>query len=513
MRCRSILIAFIAMLPVALALPRAAHGQAGFDDDRVLLQSFYWESYRHGHPVKFPAYGNKRWYRIVAELAPAIRAGRFDLIWLPSPSFSGAHAACMPRECLHSAGYNPKEYFDLDNSYGDAAEHASMLTNLLGNGVEPVADLVLNHRDGSQSWGDFRNPDWGPWAITRDDEAFTNPASPLFNLPVPQRGAPEEKPVEYARHGGTTYAYGSFRDLDHTNEQVRRDIIRYLLQLKSLGYRGWRYDMVHGYHARWIAVYNRASAPTFSVGEYDWDKPDEQRGWVWFTAAVPGRLETSSSVFDFMTQFYLKDHKGDSVAQYGTGRGLVGDTTDGQPWKNKAVTFLENHDTGYRTNEDGTPENSHTADSFANGWEVEQGYARILTHPGVPAVYWKHYFDWGPDLSAKIRALINARKVAGVHAGSAVHPQDNARSANVYAARVEGRNGDLYVRIGGSDTDWQPSRSGYRDYREYARGAGWTVWVGLSGNPAFQEAPLRAPLPIPIYRDPQTIDVPDRLLN
>jgi alpha-amylase len=64
-----------------------------------------------------------------------------------------------------------------------------------------------------------------------------------------KRGNAEEEPGEYAAHGGTTCSYGSFRDIDHTNAQVRRDIIKYLLQLKSFGYRGWRYDMVHGYHA------------------------------------------------------------------------------------------------------------------------------------------------------------------------------------------------------------------------------------------------------------------------
>ena len=97
----------------------------------------------------------------------------------------------------------------------------------------------------------------------------------------------------------------------------------------------------------------------------------------------------------------------------------MGDTTDGQPWKQRAVTFLENHDTGYRTNADGTPQKDHKFDSFPNTWEVEQAYAYILTHPGVPCVYWKHYFDWGQDLAATRSARsINARKVAGVHAGS-----------------------------------------------------------------------------------------------
>jgi len=80
---------------------------------------------------------------------------------------------------------------------------------------------------------------------------------------------------------------------------------------------------------------------------------------------------------------------------------MVGDTTDGLAWKNRAVTFLENHDTGYRTNEDGSPQEHHEFDTFLNDWQVEQGYAYILTHPGVPCVYWKHYFDWGTELREK----------------------------------------------------------------------------------------------------------------
>lgn len=487
-----------------LCLP-AVYAQAGFEDDRVMLQGFYWESYRHGHPTRFPEYGDTTWYRIVTDNADAIRAARFDLIWLPPPSYAG----------VFSAGYNPREYFRLDNSYGSFEQHRAMLEALLGRGIEPVADIVINHRDGSQGWAGFVRPSWGTWAITRNDEAFSNPASEVFATPVDQRGAEEEQPSDYAGHGGRTYSYNAFRDLDHTDPRVRRDLIRYLLQLKSLGYRGWRYDMVHGYHARWIGVYNRASHPTFSVGEYDWDKHGAQRGWVWYSATTPGDLRTASSVFDFSTYFTLKDNKGNYTAWYGYGGGLglVGDQTDGIDWKNRAVTFLENHDTGYRTEENGQPQPHHGVDSFLNDWQVEQGYAYILTHPGVPTVFWKHYFDWGEDLQAKIRALINARKVAGVHAGSEVNTQDNARDRGVYAARILGRNGALYVRIGGSDREWQPSDSDYADYREYARGSGWKVWIALPGNPPARQAALNTPLPVPAYREAETISVSDDLLN
>lgn len=502
-RARALVIAFV-FLVFSTAIPGDARAQAGFNDDRVMLQGFYWESYRHGDP-RFPQFGDRRWYEIVEDLAPAIRAGRFDLVWLPPPSFAGAS----------SAGYNPKEYFTLDNSYGTFSQQRAMLVALLNNGIEPVADIVINHRDATTGWAGFRNPAWGTWAICRSDEAFSNPASEVFDTPVARRGAEEERPLPYTSHGGTTYQYGSFRDIDHTNPQVRRDLIRYLLQLRSAGYRGWRYDMVHGYHAKWIAVYNGATHPTFSVGEYDWDKQAEQRGWTFNTATTPGDLSTSSSVFDFETQFVLKDNKGNYGAWYGFGNGLglVGDTSDGRPWKNRAVTFLENHDTGYRTHEDGTAEEGHTFDNFANNWQVEQGYAQILTHPGVPTVYWKHYFDWGSDLQNKIRALINARKVAGVNAGSELNVQNNARTNGVYAARVVGSNGALYVRIGGDDNSWQPSQSGYQNYREYAQGNGWKVWVGLPGNPPFQQASLHGPLAVPAYQPAATIVVPEELID
>ena len=493
----------LALCLLAPCLPLRA--QAPLDDGRVMLQGFYWESHRYGHPDRFPQFGTKHWYEIVRADAADIQRGRFNLVWLPPPCYAGDN----------SAGYNPKQYFNLNNDYGTFAQQRALLTTLRQDGAEPVADIVINHRDGTVGWTGFQNPDWGLWSICADDEAFTDPRSSAFNTPLALRGAPEEKPTPYS-NDATTYAYPDFRDIDHTNRQVRRDILRYLLELKSAGYRGWRYDMVHGYHARWVALYNKRTQPTFSVGEYDWSKEGEQRGWSWWTATKPGDLGTSSAVFDFTTMFRLKDNKGNYGAWYGQGNGLglMGDTTDGVAWKQRAVTFLENHDTGYRTQDDGLPQPDHQFDSFANNWEVEQGYAYILTHPGVPCVYWKHYFEWGTDLHDKIRALINARKIAGVNAGSALSTQDNARRKGVYAARVQGKKGALYVRIGGSDADWQPSDSGYTSTREYTAGIGWKVWVALPGNPPVRQAPLPTALPAPPpYQSGDTIQVPDAWLD
>lgn len=475
-----------------------------FDDSRVMLQGFYWESYRLGHLAEFaeiyPGNPNidKFWYEIVTEKAPEIKEGRFDLIWLPPPSKAGG------------TGYSPTELFNPNNMYGDSVIHRDMLETLWNNGIEPIADIVINHRNGSGSWAGFQNPIWNTKSICRSDEAFSNPNSEVYNTPDSLRGA-EEEIVLYDNSRERAFAYESFRDIDHTNNYVREDILKYLIFLKSMGYRGWRYDMVHGYHAKHIAEYNRFTCPTFSVGEYDWDKQEAQRGWIWNTAldtAQKGdeRLKTASTIFDFSTYFTLVNSLGigcnnnaDYMALYGynNGIGIMGDNTDGLSWKNKAVTFLENHDTGWRTNEDGTNQDHHNFDSFSNNWQVEQGYAYILTHPGIPCVFWKHYFDWGQELQDKIKALINARKVAGVHSGSVIHTQHIARDAGVYAAMIVGKNGNLYVRIGGEDNQWEPSKSGYENYREYVYGNNWKVWITLNdstANTSYQFAPVNEPL-------------------
>jgi alpha-amylase len=99
--------------------------------------------------------------------------------------------------------------------------------------------------------------------------------------------------------------------------------------------------------------------------------------------------------------------------------------------------------------------------------------------------------------------------VAGVSAGSALHLQSDTRMSGIYAGRIVGRNGD--ERIGG-DPEWQPFHSGYRNYRDYAQGAGWKGgWV--CPTTGFQQAPLRAALPIPDYTEPGSFDISDDLLN
>jgi hypothetical protein len=60
---------------------------------------------------------------------------------------------------------------------------------------------------------------------------------------------------------------------------------------------------------------------------------------------------------------------------------------------------------------------------------------------------------------------------------------------------------------------WQPSFSNYHDYREYAQGEGWKVWVAIPGNPEVQQAQMKPALPVPKYRDPKKIAIPEDWLH
>ena len=442
-------LALAVALPLILTgtTPGATEPGPGLEDERVLLQAFGADAHRRGG----------HWYRELNRQVPQLAALGVDLVWLPPPAYAGPT----------SAGYNPKQYGRLDNSYGSVAEQRQLLRNLRRHGLIPVADVVINHRDGTRGWGDFVNPRWGPETICADDEAFTDPASELRGLPRVRRGACEEE-VPY-RSGGT-YAYPAYRDLNLNHPQVQRDILRYLQRLQALGYEGWRYDMAHGYDGRWVGHFNRATHPRFSVGETDWGRQDEMRGWIWATATTPDlgcqeHLGSTSAAFDMPTLFLLRQAlvagRPQDLSALADGEGLIGDNTDGLPWRSRAVTAVANHDIDWPRDAEGL---------------LPQAYALVLSHPGIPSVYLPH-LQRDPQLRQTITTLIRLRRLAGVTAISRWFPQRNARMAGVYGAAIEGQRGMLLVRIGGDDSRWQPRDSGYRHLLATAHGRGWAVWV------------------------------------
>ncbi|HEY1628475.1 MAG TPA: alpha-amylase C-terminal beta-sheet domain-containing protein, partial [Tepidisphaeraceae bacterium] len=117
-------------------------------------------------------------------------------------------------------------------------------------------------------------------------------------------------------------------------------------------------------------------------------------------------------------------------------------------WPAMCVTFVDDHDTAA---------DHPTPQPFGNGEQVLQAYAYILTHPGVPCVFWSHFFDWGADTQSKIKALIAVRKSQGISSGSVVNIV--AADDGKYAAIIDNK---IALKLG--PAPWDP-------------GAGWSVAV------------------------------------
>jgi hypothetical protein len=166
-----------------------------------------------------------------------------------------------------------------------------------------------------------------------------------------------------------------------------------------------------------VRDYLEASLPQFVVGEY-WDSlsyqfdgtpshnqdPHRKRIVNWIEAA--GGLATAfdittkgilHAVFERCEYWRLSDAQGKPP-------GLMG------WWPSRAVTFLENHDTGSTQGHWRFPHHA-----------LEQGYVYILTHPGTPTVFYDHLYDKNSQhLRHLITRLIQLRQRLGIHCRSKV---------------------------------------------------------------------------------------------
>jgi alpha-amylase len=390
------------------------------NDDRVLLQGFYWES---------AANNPDNWYNIINSTSQELADMGIDMIWLPPPSDAGS-----------LEGYLPRELNNFTNSYGSLSEHQSMLNALNSKGIEAIADIVINHRVGNTNYVDFANPSWGTNSIVSNDEVWSVPQ--YYNT--------------YPRgNNDTGTSYEAARDIDHTQQYVQNSIIGFLNNLKTLGYSGWRYDFVHGFDPYYFTLYNNATNPTISIGEnYNSDKQVIQ-DWI---------DNTGSAAFDFPSYFTIKAAVRDNNYSYLNNNGAASGGIGWDPRNN--VTFVENHDTP----------RYDTPNNVLNGNNVGQTYAYLLTHPGVPCIYWPHLMDWGSTPKNQIKELISIRKAAGIHSQSNLNIQ--ASNNGLYAAIIDGDNYQVAMKMG--PNNWSPSGNGWN---LETSGNNYAVWSKSTSNP------------------------------
>ncbi|MCM2267779.1 MAG: alpha-amylase family glycosyl hydrolase [Elusimicrobiales bacterium] len=388
---------------------------AGGDDTAVMLQGFHWDSWR-----------SAPWWGELGRRAGELSSSGINLVWLPPSSDS-----------LAPEGYLPRKLQVQDSAYGSAAQLAAAVKALRGAGLRVIADVVVNHRVGTGGWADFTLPAWGDDAVCSDDEWGRG------------KGAPD-----------TGKGFHAARDIDHTKTYVRESVKAWLNGLRvSPGYDGWRYDYARGLAPRYLLEYNRATAPSFAVAEI-WDDLDlnytdaHRQALADWMDAVNGEIK----VFDFTTkgvlqQALLSGEMWRLADKNNRPSGLLG------WWPANAVTFLDNHDTGPSPG----GKLKDKAWPFPSD-KVPAGYAYLLTHPGIPCVYWPHFFDWG--LKDRITALIRLRRAAGLTSSSKVTIVKAEQG--LYAALVDGK---VALRLG--DRPWAPGAG----WKLSADGPGYAVWT------------------------------------
>lgn len=403
-------------------------------EPEILFQAFTWDAAVDGQ--------KHVWYRHLLAKAKDLAESGVTHVWFPPVSRSVA-----------PQGYMPGDYYDLGHGdaldhnrtlYGSREELETVLKGFKRKGMVCLADVVINHRCASHQenglWNVFHHPSgkmqWEKWAIARGDVGGT--------------GSPDS---------GQDFAAAP--DIDHGQARVRKDIVDWLRwMMEDVGFDGWRFDFSKGYGPGFVRGYIERTDPVFAVGEY-WTSLNYQGSdllpnqdhhrqelcdWIDGTGGL-------AAAFDFTSKGLLQValERGEYwrlQAKDGRQAGLMG------WWPSRAVTFIDNHDTG----------STQGHWPFPARW-VLAGYAYILTHPGMPTIFWDHFYGWGDELHDRIRELARLRHELSIHRNSKLQILE-ARPQS-YVAKVDDK---VMLRLGHGH--WSPGEA----WRHRLEGDGWCIW-------------------------------------
>ena len=411
------------------------------DYSGVMLQGFSWDSY------------NESQWKVLEKQADDLK-GYIDLVWLPQ---SGK---CI--ETNQVMGYKPYYYFNQNSSFGSEAELRSLITKFKAAGIGAIADVVVNHRN-TEGWYNFPAETYKgvtyqmqPTDICKNDDGGETAT----------HAAKDGVSLSQNYDEGTDF--GGCRDIDHKSENVQKVIKAYLKYLKDdLGYTGFRYDMVKGFDGSHVADYNDATGVEYSVGEY-WDGNDKIESWI-------NRTNKKSAAFDFQFRYNVRD------AVNGAANGKVTTSSDWSKlnsndnlmhdanYRRYAVTFVENHDTQYRSAD--SQNDPLKRDTLAAN-------AYLLAMPGTPCIFQPHWRDYKPEL----KEMIAARKYAGITNMSNYANKQSKKT--LYVNEVTGTKHKLLVAVGNDaagyagETGYTKILSGYH-YAYFLSNDAETSWTSM----------------------------------
>ena len=371
----------------------------------VMLQGFYWDGY-----------ADSKW--TVLEKQADELSQYFNLIWVPQSGKTSDYYHSKRQ----TMGYDPCFWLDHNSCWGTEAELKKMIKTFSDKGTGIIEDVVINHKNGLNTWVDFPDETSGSYTITWDNTTFSGICQDdeCNNAENLKQWSKDGKKTTGAKDTGDNFE--GYRDLDHKNETVQKNVKTYLdFLINELGYVGFRYDMVKGYSAKYTGEYNATVQPTYSVGEY-WDG-DKTKVTTWINSTkVDGQIQ--SAAFDFPMKYNINSAFG------GGNWGALANVmlSNDKNYARYSVTFVDNHDT-YREN-DKLKTNICAANAY------------ILAMPGTPCLFLKH---WQSN-KGTLKRLIALRKAAGITNESEILTAETLGDG--FLLTVQGSIGKLRLHLG-----------------------------------------------------------------
>ena len=399
----------------------------------VMLQGFYWDGY-----------ADAQWSLL--EKQSDNLATTFDLVWIPQSANCGGQ----------SMGYDDLYWFsNYNSSFGTADELKSMISTFKAKGIGTIADIVINHRKNVSNWVDFPKETYkGVTYELQSTDICANDDGGKAKTEAAKLG------LSVSSNNDTGEDWGGMRDLDHKSTNVQNNVKAYLkMLLEDFGYVGFRYDMVKGYSGGYTKLYNEDSKPQFSVGEC-WDSSNTIKNWIDATGKT-------SAAFDFQFRYTVRNainsQDWTKLAAKNDGNWpLVSKEYYSGSYRQYAVTFVENHDTEYR---------SSTAQQDPIRKDTLAANAYLLAMPGTPCVFMKHWQAYKQEIAN----MVAVRKAVGINNMSV--PTEVASVKDYYAVQVEGSGSKKLLCVVGTKTgsytpnnsNWKKVISGYH-YAYFVQG-------------------------------------------
>ena len=337
----------------------------------VMLQGFYWDSFKE-----------TKWTTLEKQAAEL--GNYFSLVWLPQSGNCGDGK---------SMGYNPLYYWNQNSSFGTEAELRSLIKTFKANGIGTIADVVVNHRGTMTNWVDFPAEEYNGVTyqmqstdICSDDDGGAT------------KKWADANGYKLSNNKDGYEDWPGMRDLDHRSANVNKCIKAYVKYLvDDLGYTGFRYDMVKGFAGSYVGEYNVHAGVKYSVGEH-WSSASETKNWINSTK-YNGIIQSAG--FDFQLHYRFADaikQKNWTILRTNNEHIIQ----SGDNYNRYAITFVENHDTQWRSSSSTGSEPILTNILACNAF--------MLAMPGTPCVFLKHWLDYKND----IKKMIEVRKLVGI---------------------------------------------------------------------------------------------------